>query len=342
MKTTVLYAPGDLRIEEKPEPKAGKGELVLEAKVGLTCGTDLKRYKRGYATMKPPYPIGHEFSGVVAEVGEGVEGYKVGDRVVSHITAPCGVCYYCKVGDYSMCDNLSFYETGWQQYVKIPAQIVNYNFVFHLPDDMSFKTAALLEPLTSAENGVYQSNIKQGDYVAILGCGPLGLFMGKLARLRGAIVIAMDLSEFRLGIAQKLGSADITINVSEVDDQVTALRNATPDKRGVDVALEAVGTPETWEKAIAMVRKGGTATLFGGCGPDTTITVDTKLLHYGQVTIKGVFHTIPRLVNASFTHLQYGIFDGKDFVYNEYPIEEAEKALIEHATGKVIKNAIIF
>ncbi len=342
MKTTVLYAPGDLRIEDIPEPKAGKGELVIEAKVGLTCGTDLKRYKRGYATRKPPYSIGHEFSGVVAEVGEGVENFKVGDRVVSHNSAPCGVCYYCKVGDFSMCEKPTFLQSGWQQYVRIPAQIVKYNNVFHMPDDMSYKTAAMLEPLTTAEYGVDQSDIKQGDYVAILGCGPLGLFLGKLARLRGAVVISMDLSEFRLETAKRLGSADITINVSEVDDQVAALRNATPDKRGVDVALEAVGTPATWEKAIAMVRKGGTATLFGGCGPDTTITVDTKLLHYGQVTIKGVFHTIPRFVAAAFTHLKYGVFQDKDFVYNEYPLEEAEQALIEHGSGKVIKNAIVF
>jgi L-iditol 2-dehydrogenase len=342
MKTTVLYAPGDLRIEEIPEPKAGVGEIVIEAKVGLTCGTDLKRYKRGYATMKPPYPIGHEFSGVVAEVGEGVKNLKVGDRVVSHNSAPCGVCYYCKVGDFSMCENPTFYTAGWQKFVKIPAQIVKYNNVFQLPDDMSYKTAAMLEPLTTAEYGINQSDIKQGDHVAILGCGPLGLFLGKLARLRGAIVISMDLSDFRLEMAKKIGSADITINVSEVDDQVAALRNATPDKRGVDVALEAVGTPETWEKAIAMVRRGGTATLFGGCAPNTSITIDTKLLHYSQVTIKGVFHTTPRFVQAAFTHLKYGVFHEKDFVFNEYPLEEAEQALIEHASGKVIKNAIIF
>jgi L-iditol 2-dehydrogenase len=292
--------------------------------------------------MKPPYPIGHEFSGIVAEVGEGVENFKVGDRVVSHNSAPCGVCYYCKVGNFSMCENLTFYHAGWQQFVKIPAQIVKYNHVFQLPDDMSFKTAAMLEPLTTAEYGVDESNIKQGDYVAVLGCGPLGLYLGKLARLRGAVVIAMDLSEFRLETARRIGSANITINVNEVDNQISALRNATPNKRGVDVALEAVGTPQTWEMAIAMVRKGGTATLFGGCGPDTTITVDTKLLHYSQVTIKGVFHTTPRFVEAAFTHLKYGVFQDKDFVYNEYPLEKAEQALIEHGSGKVIKNAILF
>lgn len=342
MKTTVLYAPGDFRIEEIPTPKAGDGEIVIEAKVGLTCGTDLKRYKRGYATMKPPYPIGHEFSGVVAEVGKGVENFKVGDRVVSHNSAPCGVCYYCKVGNFSMCENLTFYQAGWQQYVEIPAQIVKYGNVFHMPDSMNYKTAAMLEPLTTAEYGIAQSDIKQGDFVAVLGCGPLGLFLGRLARLRGAVVIAMDKSEFRLETAKRIGSADITLNIDGIKDQVAALRDKTPDGRGVDVALEAVGTPKTWEMAISMVRKGGTATLFGGCGPDTSICVDTKLLHYSQITIKGVFHTTPRFVQAAFTHLEYGVFSDKDFVSNEYPLEQAEKALIEHGSGKVIKNAILF
>ncbi len=341
MKTIMLYNPGDLRIDEIPIPSAGPGEIVIQTKIALTCGTDLKRYKRGYPIWQPPYPMGHEFSGVIAEVGEGVKDFKVGERVVSHNTAPCGHCYYCKVGDFSMCENIIVIPGAWQGYVQIPRAIVQQN-VFRLPDSMSYKTAALTEPLACAIYGVDKSNIQIGDHVVVIGCGPLGLFLGKMARLRGAIVIATDVSDFRLKVAERIGAANLLLNVSNIQDQVQAVRKMTPNSRGVDIAIEAAGTPATWEMAIGMLRKGGSATLFGGCPSDTSITVDTKLLHYSQLTLKGVLHTIPRFVQAAFTHLADGLFNEADFVYNDYPLEEAEQALIEHGSGKVIKNAIIF
>lgn len=341
MKTIVLYEPGDLRVDQIPIPIASEGELIIKTKVALTCGTDLKRYKRGYPIWKPPYPMGHEFSGIVSEVGKGVKGFKEGDRVISHNTAPCGYCYYCKVGDFSMCENIEMIPGAWQEYVKIPKSIVQQN-LFHISDSMSYKLAALTEPLSCAIYGIAESKIKIGDHVAIIGCGPLGLFLAKMARLQGAYVIVTDLSDFRLDIARRIGAADLTLNVSKIEDQVVQVRKFTPDLRGVDVAIEAAGTPKTWEMAICMVRKGGTATLFGGCPSNTSISIDTKLLHYSQVTIKGVLHTIPRYVQAAFTHLKNGLFDESDFIFNDYSIDKAEEALIEHGSGKVIKNAITF
>jgi L-iditol 2-dehydrogenase len=341
MKTAMLYAPGDLRIEEIETPKPNEGEVIIETKVSLTCGTDLKKYKRGYPLWKPPYPMGHEFSGIIAEVGGSVKRFKVGDRVVSHNTAPCGYCYYCKVGNFSLCENIDMIPGVWQKYVKIPSSIVKQN-LFILPERMSFKLAALTEPLACAVYGVDESNIKIGDYVSIIGAGPLGLFLAKLAKLRGAIVIVTDISDFRLGIAKKINAADFIMNISDIKDQAKAVRELTPNSRGVDIAIEAVGTPETWEIAISMLRKGGLATLFGGCASGTSITIDTKLLHYSQLTLKGILHTTPRHVNAAFTLLSNGVIDEKSFIYNDYPLEEVEAALLEHASGKVIKNSIIF
>ena len=202
MKAVRFYAPGDIRVEEIPVPQPGPGEVVIKNKVTLTCGTDVKTYKRGYR-YEPPFGFGHEASGVVAAVGEGVTNFKVGDRVVAHNSAPCGHCYYCKRGDESMCESLiqnQFDNGAYAEYQLIPAPIVNMN-MFHMPDEMSYKQAALLEPMACSVYGTANCPIEIGDYVVVNGCGPIGLGFVRMCVLRGAHVIACDMSAARLEAA---------------------------------------------------------------------------------------------------------------------------------------------
>lgn len=339
----MLYEPGDLRLIECERPKAGKGEVLIKNEVSLTCGSDVKSYIRGYAKHTPPYNIGHECSGVVAEVGEGVTKFKVGDRVVAHNSAPCNECYYCKKGIHCMCENLitnQLKNGGFSEYQLIPEIIVKQN-MFRIPDDMSFKQAALLEPFACAVYGVSQIPVEQGDYVAVNGCGPSGLMFIRLLYLKGARVIACDKSKVRLEAAKKLGAYDI-INIEEVDDQVQAVKDLTPGKRGVDSAVEAAGSVKVWEMSINMVRPGGFALLYGGTKAGEELTVDTKLLHYSQVTIKGLYHTTPLYVNQAFELLKMKVIDEKDFLYNEYKLENVKEALMNHHEGNVIKNYITY
>jgi L-iditol 2-dehydrogenase len=340
MKAAYLYGPKDLRFVDIEDPVPGPGEVVVKPKVALTCGTDVKQYMRGYPLLEPPFPFGHEASGVVVAVGEGVTKFKVGDRVVPHATAPCNTCYFCKRGQHSMCDNFLSNQGAFAELWKIPKAIVDQN-MFKIPDDMSFVNAALLEPLTCATYGIEESNIHLGDTVVVNGVGPIGLLFVKLATLKGARVIATDMSEKRLEIAKKLGASEV-INVSKVEDQVKAVIDLTEDKRGVDVAIEAVGLPQTWEKTIDMARKGGTVLLFGGPPGGTTVTIETQVLHYSQLTIKGVFNTTPRHVAAAFELLKQGVVKAEDFVGNEYRLEDVEKAILNHKEGNVIKNVILY
>ena len=151
MKKIQFYAPGDIRVEEAEIPVPEAGEIVIKNEVTLTCGTDVKTYKRGYR-YEPPFGMGHEASGVVYAVGEGVTGFKVGDRVVAHNSASCGTCYYCKKGQESMCVDLiqnQFTNGAYAEYQLIPERIVKLN-TFHIPEGMSYKQAALLEPLACA------------------------------------------------------------------------------------------------------------------------------------------------------------------------------------------------
>ena len=339
----MLYEPGDLRLIECEKPKVGKGEVLIKNKVSLTCGSDVKSYIRGYAKHTPPYNIGHECSGVVAEVGEGVTKFKVGDRVVAHNSAPCNECYYCKKGIHCMCENLitnQLKNGGFSEYQLIPEIIVKQN-MFHIPNDMSFKQAALLEPFACAVYGVSQIPVEQGDYVAVNGCGPSGLMFIRLLYLKGARVIACDKSKVRLEAAKKLGAHDI-INIEEVDDQVQAVKDLTPGKRGVDAAVEAAGSVKVWQMSINMVRPGGFALLYGGTKAGEELTVDTKLLHYSQITIKGLYHTTPLYVNQAFELLKMKVIDEKDFLYNEYKMENVKEALMNHHEGNVIKNYITY
>ncbi|MDR0620871.1 MAG: zinc-binding dehydrogenase [Deltaproteobacteria bacterium] len=342
MKRVLFYKPQDIRVEETDIPIPGPGEVVIRNVVSLTCGTDVKTYKRGYR-FEPPFAMGHEASGVVHAAGAGVGKFKVGDRVVAHNSAPCNHCYYCKKGLQSMCVDLiqnQLVNGAYAEYQKIPAPIVEQN-MFLIPDGMSHKQAALLEPFSCAVYGTALTEFDLGDTVCVNGCGPIGLMFIRMCYLRGARVIACDMSDNRLAVARKMGALE-TVNVGRVEDQAKAVRELTEDGRGVDAAIEAVGLPEVWSVAINMARPGGFVLCFGGTAKGLTVPVDTTKLHYEQITIKGVFHTTPLYVNAAFELLKMGAISAEDFVQNEYPIEDIEKAILEHASGSVIKNCIAF
>lgn len=348
MKAIMNYGePGaDFRYEDVPMPKAGPGEIVLKVMSATTCGTDVKAWKRGYKGTKAGETthgvgkiFGHEAAGVVYEVGEGVTNFKVGDRVTTHNSAPCGHCYWCKRGQFSLCEHLTFAPGAWAEYRRIPAPIVQQN-AFIIPDGLSYAMAAIVEPLSCAVYNIVDSGLEIGDIVVVNGAGPLGLMQIRAAKLRGARVIACDSIPFRLECAKALG-ADEVINITEIDDQVKAVVDLTPDKRGVDIAIDCTGIPAVWEMNLAMVRKGGTVMEFGGCKPGATVTFDCHKIHYGQITIKGLFHTTPRVVQQSFDMLARGLFPEEIFIGKSFPLEKAQAALESHARGEVVKNEIV-
>lgn len=339
MKAAMFYGPGDVRVEDVPVPRVGPGELLVKIKAATTCGTDVKTYKRGHRLFKPPTPFGHEWAGVVAEVGEGVRDFHVGDRVAGANTAPCGHCFYCKVGQPQLCEDLTFLWGSYAEYLRVPARIVRTN-TYKLPPHLSFAAAAMIEPLACAVNGIQESGIRLGDTVVVNGAGPIGLYFIRLAALRGARIIATDLSDRRLETARSLGAAEV-INASEVADQVQAVRELTAGGRGADVAIEAVGLPDIWEKTILMARKGGIVNLFGGCKEGSAITVDTGLIHYNQLTLKGVFHLTPDTVRIAAELLSSGQIPERLFISGTRPLAEIVPALEAHARQAVVKYAIV-
>lgn len=340
MKTAMYFGLEDVRVVDVDLPVIRPGEVLVKNHVALTCGTDVKTYLRGHPLWNPPVPFGHEAAGEVVVVGEGVTNFAPGDRVVAHNSAPCNVCYYCNNGQHSLCESITWTHGAFSEYQVIPGPIVRQN-MFIIPAHLNFKDAALLEPFACAVYGISEAKIKLGDTVVVNGAGPIGLMLIRLAVLQGANVIVTDLSEIRLALALKLGASK-AVNVSLVPDQVKAVKELTEDCRGVDVAIEAVGLPEVWEKTIGMCRKGGTVVLFGGPKPGSSIILDTKLIHYSQLTLKGVFHTTPLHTKAAFAMIKQGVISGEDFISTDYCLDDLELAILNHRSGDAVKNAIIF
>jgi len=341
MLAAVIYGPEDVGLERIPVPTPGPGEVLVRIKAALTCGTDAKVYLRGgHPTMiKPPDVFGHEFAGDVAEVGEGVEEFSVGMRVVSANSAPCNRCFYCKLGRQSMCEDIIYINGAYAEYIKVPARIVQQNLL-EIPKGVAYEHAALVEPFSCALHGAEESGIRAGDIVAVNGAGPIGLFFAQLAKLKGAWVICSDVVQSRLETAKELG-ADELINAAEVDNQVDAVRALTPGSRGADVVIEATGLPEVWEASLLMGRKGAIINLFGGCKPGTTITVDTKLLHYSELTIKGVYHHTPYYVKRALDLIARKQIDAEAFISRRLPLSRVAEALDLIVKHDGIKSAVI-
>lgn len=338
----MFYEPGDVRMEEADEPRPGPGEVLVKIGSALTCGTDVKTYRRGHPTLfkSLPSPFGHEFAGVIEEVGEGTdERWQPGMRVVAANSAPCNRCYYCLVGDQSMCEELEFLNGAFAEYIVVPARIVNQN-LYEVPEGMEWKRAALLEPLACAVHGIVRTPIRMSDRVVVIGAGQIGLMFVHLASMRGAQVVCVDKSESRLEVARRLGAEHTVVAGDEPGESAEAVREWTPDGRGADVVIEAVGLPAVWEEALRMARKGGEVTLFGGAPSGTSISVDTLLLHYSQLTIRGIFHHTPYTVRLSYDLLCGELFDADAFVSGTMDLEDVIEALEKHGRQEGIKYEI--
>jgi L-iditol 2-dehydrogenase len=314
MLAAVLHGKEDLRLEHVPVPKPGRGEIVIRVAAALTCGTDLKVYRRGYHAMmlKPPIPFGHELAGTVAAVDMNVSRFKVGDRVVALNSAPCDACFFCMHGQQNLCEDLLFNNGAYAEYIRIPARIVEKNTLL-VPDHVAFEHAALTEPLACVVRGLEETGAQAGDTMVVIGAGPIGLMFMHVAQLAGIHVIAVVKRKDQVASAKFFGASQV-VRVDEAKDVVAATRALTPAQRGADFVVEAVATPVAWGWAVDMVRKGGTVNFFGGPPSGTRVTLDTNRLHYGEITLKASFHHTPATCRTAFELVTSGRFKSADYI----------------------------
>ncbi len=341
MLVAVLYGPGDLRLEERPVPEPGPGEVVARVKAATTCGTDVKMFTRPYVSsvIKLPSPFGHEWAGEVVAVGPGVEGWEPGDRIRAGNSAPCLTCRFCRRGQQNLCEDRLWLWGAFAEYIKVPAHMLKVN-AQKVPEGLSYEEAAVAEPLACVLHGAKAAGIKPGDVVAIIGSGPIGILHAQVAKRMGAVeVIICDLIEERLKVALSVG-ADLAVNAREEDP--TEVVRAESDGLGADVVIEAVGLPSTWEKAFELVRRGGTVLEFGGCPPGTSISVSTELLHYGELRVLGSFHATPREFEVALSMIASGAIKVKPLITSRRHLAEIHdvlRGLVEEK--KDLKVAVI-
>jgi len=343
MHAAVLYGKEDVRLEIVPVPAIGPGELLVRVRAALTCGTDVKVFRRGYHAkmLVPPTFFGHEFSGDVADLGEGVESFRVGDRVVSANSAPCDQCFFCRHQQQNLCEDLIFNNGAYSEYIRIPRRIVEKN-TYRIPAEMGYADAALVEPLACAMRGLDETYVQPGDTVAVLGLGPIGLMFVRLAKSAyGARVIAVARRLEQIDRAMMLG-ADEGILMGEADGLVSEMKHATGG-RGADVVIEAIGQPHSWQLATKLVRKGGIINFFGGCPSGTNVELDTTLLHYSEITCKASFHHTPAHIQRSLDVIAEGKVKASHLVTREEPLSALPTILDELANhrSRHVKTAII-
>lgn len=325
MSAAVLYGKEDLRVCRVAVPQPGRGEMVVRVEAALTCGTDLKVYRRGYHArmLKPPMPFGHELAGTVAAVGEGVTQFAVGDRVVPLNSAPCDACFFCLHGQQNLCDDLLFNNGAYAEYLLVPARIVAKNTLL-LPVGLAFEQAAMTEPLACVMRGLEESGARPGDSMIVIGAGPIGLMFLHAAALAGVDVIAVVKREDQVDSARRMGARQV-LQIDPAGDRdriIAAARALTPEGRGADVVIEAVAAPATWEWAVEMVRKGGVVNFFGGPPAGTEVALDTNRLHYGDITLKASFHHTPSTCRTAFELIAGGRFRAEEFITGRASLDE--------------------
>ena len=343
MQAAVLYGKEDVRLESVPVPSLDPGELLVRVRAALTCGTDVKVFRRGYHAkmIQPPALFGHEMAGDVVAVGQGVTQFRPGDRVMAANSAPCDRCFFCLRNQQNLCEDLLFNNGAYAEFMRLPERIVAKN-TYLLPDDLDYRDAALAEPLACALRGLDESGIQPGDTVAVLGLGPIGLMLVRMARsVFGARVIALARRIEQVDRAMLLGAEEgILLGRTE---SVIAEAKARTSGRGPDVVMEAVGHPDAWELATRLVRKGGTINFFGGCPSGTRVGLDTGLLHYSEITCKASFHHTPAHIRRSLDLIMEGCLTAGHLVNHEEPLSHLPQVLADlaHHRNGHIKTAII-
>jgi L-iditol 2-dehydrogenase len=340
MRRAVLHAPGDLRIEEAPVPSPAAGEVVLKVGAALTCGTDLKTWRRGHPRLPVPGPFGHEYAGRVHAVGDRVTEFAVGDRVAGTPTGRFLVCDECTRGKPNLCGTL-FDEPAFGafgEYLRIPARIVRTNLV-KIPSGVKDDEAACLDPLASVVHGQAVIGPLDGATVAVIGAGATGLLHVQTAIANGAErVIVVGRGAVRLTLAKELGAAEsVDVDGPAAGEAVRAACGG----HGPDIVIEAVGNATAWRFASDVVRNGGRVLLFGGCAGGTEVAFDAEKLHYGETALFGAFHYTPADVRTALEMLQRHVVRPAPLFSVRVGLDGIENALQAMADKKVLKAVVI-
>ncbi|MBH8605846.1 zinc-binding dehydrogenase [Thermoactinomyces sp. CICC 10522] len=324
---------GHFVVQDKSEPSPGKDQIKIEVKYAGICGSDIHAYE-GHYKVGVPVTLGHEFSGVVAEVGEGVTDFKVGDRVTSETTFYiCGNCRYCKSKDYNLCSlrrGLGTHQDGaFAKYL-----IARKESVHHLPANVDFRSAALTEPLACTHHAIDKTEINEGDIVVVIGPGPIGLLAAQVAKARGGKVIITGLTndKVRLDKARELG-IDYVMNTQE---DIKDLINKLTDGYGCNVVIECSGAVPAAKQGLDLLQKQGQYVQVGlFTQPD--IQFDLEKIIQKEIRVVGSRSQKPADWEPSLALMNEGKVNAKALVTHEFNITQWDEAYHAIKSGEAIK-----
>ena len=331
----VIYGKEDFRYEDVEIREPGAEEVLVEIESCGICAADPKiYYGNAYFSQtvynNAPIVAGHEFMGRVAKLGPGAAekfGLKVGDRAIAENIVPCGKCFWCKRGEYNLCDphavfGIVKYNGGWAKYMLYPSN----SLIHKVPEHVSWSDAAIIEPLACALHGVNRAKIQFGEVAVVIGCGPIGMFMVQGAKLKNPrCLIAVDVDDHRLEVAKDVG-ADVVINPAK-EDAVAKVKSFTEDGIGCDVVLEAAGTKQSVKSGIDMLRRGGRLMEFSVFAADQEVSFDWSIISdIKELEIIGGhlgYHTYP----AAIDFLARKLITSRGITSEPYPLKDFKKAI---------------
>jgi L-iditol 2-dehydrogenase len=331
MEAVRLFGKEDLRVVDVEEPSCGEGDVIVETGAATICGTDIRIYSNGAGHIDETHPVtlGHEISGTVAQSGALFrDAYPEGTRVAVAPNYGCGVCDRCVSGNTQLCKDfraIGIHEDGgFTRFVRIPEQAVRQGNIVRLPDNVSFREAALIEPMSAVYNAYERCSRDPGESVLIMGAGPIGLMHAKLYRATGAgPVILSDLLEERLEICRREDASFTTVQAEGVEEVV---REVTEGK-GVDVAIVAAPAPAAQEQALGLAALNGRVMFFGGLpGSKAEVPLNSNLIHYKQLYVTGVTRQNLRQYRQTLRLMANGILDLGSVFTHRYELSQAPEA----------------
>jgi L-iditol 2-dehydrogenase len=329
MKAAVYRGVNDVHLETVPVPKIGSGEMLVRVHSCGVCGTDLKKISTG--SHSAPRIFGHETSGVVAAVGEGVRDYRPGDRVVVFHHIPCGECFYCRNKTFAQCPTYkkvgctAGFEPsggGFAEYVRVMDWIVERGTV-RIPENVSFEQACFVEPVNTCMKGVEALRLKPGETVLTIGQGPIGIILSVLARRAGATVITSDLYAERLKIGVSFG-LELSIDASRAN-VVERVREST-EGRGADAVILAVGGKSLIKTAMDACRPGGRVLLFAQTQREEAV-IDPAAICVDEKTLVGSYSASVDLQEESVRFVMGREMDLERLISHRFPLDESRQAL---------------
>lgn len=346
MKALRFYEPGDVRIENIPEPECGADEIKIRVRNCSTCGTDVKIFRNGHPNITGTTTMGHEVAGEIVEIGAEVGGdWQIGDRVQCIAAVPCGECHECRKGWMQVCENQTSvgyqYDGGFAEYMIIPQAVLKVDGLNRIPDGVDFDEASAAEPFACAINAQERLGIEAGDVVVIFGAGPIGCMHTRIARgvHKAGSIILIDINTERLAMSARAVQPDVTIDASSVDPVEEVLR--LTDGRGADVIITATPANVTQEQALQMAARNGRISFFGGLPKnDPTITCDSNLVHYRQLHIHGANGSAPEHNKRALEYIRTGQVPVKDLITRHLPLDDALEAFGIVARGEAIKVTV--